>query len=75
MHLGLTYPLSLNQSAFFPCFPCTGINQVDDQLKAEGILSIGGFLRSSKSLLVLWDPTYVLLADSLAIDSVAVRCN
>eukprot|EP00439_Symbiodinium_sp_Y106_P065682 s815_g10.t1 len=35
------------------------INQVDDQLKAEGILSIGGFLRSSKSLLVLWDPTYV----------------
>ena len=28
-------------------------------MKAEGILSIGGFLRSSKSLLVLWDPTYV----------------
>ncbi|CAE7544168.1 cpr6 [Symbiodinium pilosum] len=35
------------------------IHQTDQALKAEGIMSIGGFLTNSKSLLVMWDATYV----------------
>ncbi|CAE7949481.1 PRN1 [Symbiodinium sp. KB8] len=31
------------------------ICQTDSQLKAEGLLSIGAFLKNSRSLLVLWD--------------------
>ena len=34
------------------------INQDDNVLKLEGILSMGAILRRSKRLLVLWDPTY-----------------
>ncbi|CAE7445703.1 unnamed protein product [Symbiodinium sp. CCMP2592] len=34
------------------------INQVDDQLKTEGLVSMGAILKRSKSLLVLWDSSY-----------------
>ena len=34
------------------------INQVDDQLKTEGLISMGAILKRSKSLLVLWDSSY-----------------
>ncbi|CAE7339899.1 GPI10 [Symbiodinium natans] len=34
------------------------IHQTDEELKAAGILSIGGFLKHSESMLVLFDPTY-----------------
>lgn len=53
----LTLVFWRSQSSVFLDKVC--INQADEHMKAEGILSIGGFLRSSKSLLVLWDPTYV----------------
>ncbi|CAE7666141.1 unnamed protein product [Symbiodinium necroappetens] len=35
------------------------IDQVDDKNKAEGIVSLGGILKQSKTLLVLWDHTYI----------------
>ncbi|CAE7747123.1 PRN1 [Symbiodinium pilosum] len=35
------------------------INQEDGGLKAEGLISMGAFLKRSKSFLVLWDSTYV----------------
>lgn len=34
------------------------IHQTDDDLKTQGIMSIGGFLRHSESMLVLFDKTY-----------------
>ncbi|CAE7747105.1 PRN1 [Symbiodinium pilosum] len=35
------------------------ISQDDVRLKAEGLISMGAFLKRSKSFLVLWDATYV----------------
>lgn len=35
------------------------IHQEQQELKSKGILSIGGFIKHSRSMLVLWDPTYV----------------
>eukprot|EP00440_Ansanella_granifera_P002917 gb/GFBE01003184.1/.p1 GENE.gb/GFBE01003184.1/~~gb/GFBE01003184.1/.p1 ORF type:complete len:515 (+),score=57.92 gb/GFBE01003184.1/:1-1545(+) len=35
------------------------IHQTDIQLKKEGVANIGAFLKNSRSMLVLWDPTYV----------------
>ncbi|CAE7909368.1 hypothetical protein AK812_SmicGene24804 [Symbiodinium microadriaticum] len=35
------------------------INQTDPQEKAEGLISLGAFLKNSRSLLVLWDTTLV----------------
>ena len=35
------------------------ICQTDATLKAEGLISMGAFLKSSKFLVVLWDTTYV----------------
>lgn len=35
------------------------INQTDGRMKAEALVSMGAFLKESKSLLVLWDATYV----------------
>eukprot|EP00438_Fugacium_kawagutii_P035761 Skav202574 [mRNA] locus=scaffold104:122635:124266:- [translate_table: standard] len=34
------------------------ISESDPQLKAEAILSLAGLLRSSESMLILWDPTW-----------------
>ena len=34
------------------------INQEDARLKAEGVMSIGGFLKHSRRMLVCWDETY-----------------
>merc|ERR1712190_307615 len=34
------------------------ISQADAHLKSAGIMSIGGFLKHSKRLLVLWDSSY-----------------
>jgi len=34
------------------------IHQTNPQLKAEGLVSLGAIIKSSDSLLVLWDPTY-----------------
>ena len=34
------------------------IHQKDEDRKKDGILSLGGFLRHSRSMLVLWDSTY-----------------
>ena len=34
------------------------IHQVDEERKMEGIRSLGGLLRHSRSMLVLWDSTY-----------------
>eukprot|EP00929_Paragymnodinium_shiwhaense_P075332 TRINITY_DN38508_c0_g1_i2.p1 TRINITY_DN38508_c0_g1~~TRINITY_DN38508_c0_g1_i2.p1 ORF type:complete len:377 (-),score=32.56 TRINITY_DN38508_c0_g1_i2:925-2055(-) len=34
------------------------INQMDEQLKAEGILSLAGFLRHTNRIVVLWTPRY-----------------
>lgn len=34
------------------------IHQGDPDLKSEGVLNIGAFLKNSKKLLVLWDSTY-----------------
>ena len=34
------------------------IHQTNRQLKAEGLVSLGAIIKSSGSLLVLWDPTY-----------------
>eukprot|EP00439_Symbiodinium_sp_Y106_P006186 s8013_g1.t1 len=36
-----------------------GINQRDMKLKMEGILSIGAILKHSRSMVVLWDETYM----------------
>ena len=38
---------------------CACINQHDHILKAEGLASMGAILKQSKSLLVLWDQTFV----------------
>ncbi|CAE7297661.1 unnamed protein product, partial [Symbiodinium sp. CCMP2456] len=38
---------------------CACINQHDQTLKAEGLASLGAILKQSKSLLVLWDQTFV----------------
>ena len=35
------------------------INQTDLESKANGVLHMGAFLKKSKSMLVLWDPTFV----------------
>ncbi|CAE7510404.1 unnamed protein product [Symbiodinium necroappetens] len=35
------------------------VMQSDEALKAEAVVSMGGILKSSKSMLVLWDRTYV----------------
>ncbi|CAK8988825.1 unnamed protein product [Durusdinium trenchii] len=35
------------------------INQFDGRMKAEGIMNIGAILKVSKSLLVVWDDSYV----------------
>ncbi|CAK9076393.1 CCHC-type domain-containing protein [Durusdinium trenchii] len=35
------------------------INQLDNREKSEGILSLGGILRNSRRMLVLWDATYI----------------
>ena len=35
------------------------VNQHDPQLKMEALVSIGAFLKRSRSLLVLWDATFV----------------
>ncbi|CAE7019586.1 unnamed protein product [Symbiodinium sp. CCMP2456] len=35
------------------------IHQTDVQVKLEGLVSIGAFLKKSRTLLVLWDPTLV----------------
>ena len=35
------------------------INQTDAKLRTEGVLNVGAFLRSSKSMLVCWDTTYM----------------
>lgn len=35
------------------------INQTDDLIKAEGLVSMGAFLKRSETLFVLWDVTYV----------------
>ena len=37
------------------------VMQSDEALKAEAVVSMGGILKSSKSMLVLWDRTYVTL--------------
>ena len=34
------------------------IDQIDMHAKAQGLFSMGAFLKCSKKLLVLWDPTY-----------------
>ena len=33
--------------------------QVDVKNKTEGIVSLGGILNKSKTLLILWDDTYI----------------
>eukprot|EP00438_Fugacium_kawagutii_P029235 Skav229570 [mRNA] locus=scaffold568:670992:672521:+ [translate_table: standard] len=35
------------------------IHQLDQELKAKGILSIGGFIKHSQNMMVVWDTTYV----------------
>ncbi|CAE7578636.1 unnamed protein product [Symbiodinium sp. CCMP2592] len=35
------------------------IHQTDPVLKAEGLISMGAFLKNSESFLVLWDTTYI----------------
>ena len=35
------------------------LRQVDAEQKAAGIISLGGILKKSKTLLVLWDHTYI----------------
>ncbi|CAE7247022.1 unnamed protein product [Symbiodinium sp. CCMP2456] len=35
------------------------IHQTDEEQKGEAIMSMGAFLKQSKSMLVLWDPTWV----------------
>ena len=49
--------LSYRRSMVFLDLAC--IHQEDRRLKAEGILSMGGFLKRSKSMLVLWGGRYV----------------
>ena len=34
-------------------------DQANSRLKAEGLLSLGAILKNSKSMLVLWDDTYL----------------
>ena len=34
------------------------INQVDQAMKAEGVLNMGAILKHSDSMLVLWDTTF-----------------
>ena len=40
------------------------INQTDDLIKAEGLVSMGAFLKRSETLFVLWDVTYVSRRDA-----------
>ncbi|CAE7447067.1 unnamed protein product [Symbiodinium microadriaticum] len=40
-------------------FDAACINQRDMDLKFEGLVSMGAILKRSKSMLVLWDPSYV----------------
>eukprot|EP00438_Fugacium_kawagutii_P014819 Skav234793 [mRNA] locus=scaffold69:145638:146855:+ [translate_table: standard] len=35
------------------------IHQLDQELKAKGILSIGGFIKQSQNMMVVWDSSYV----------------
>ena len=44
------------------------INQEDEGLKGEAMISMGAILKSSASMLVLWDPTWVQRLGSLQVD-------
>ncbi|CAK9038855.1 Uncharacterized protein SCF082_LOCUS22799 [Durusdinium trenchii] len=45
------------QSSVFVDRVC--VNQFDPQMKVEGIISLGAILKSSSSMLVIWDESYV----------------
>lgn len=54
---GATLLLWRNQERVFLDVCC--INQVDNIAKSEGILSLGGILKRSEKMLVLWDRSYI----------------
>lgn len=39
-------------------FDAVCINQVNERIKMEGVYSLGGFIRNSEEMVVLWSPSY-----------------
>jgi len=44
---------------YFAFLDVASINQADEELKERGIYGIGGFLKASKELRILWSRPYL----------------